>query len=120
MSLLDDVKAANCVCYSLSEYGDCDPSDKCIESLKPKITAALELAEWYGITFEEQDDGLHLISTPKRERRISERSLRVMAAANVALSCLDAWREAGGRLPLNVDAARFELEEALRGGGVTP
>ena len=32
----------------------------------PRIVKALELAEWYGITFEEQADGLHLIRQRRR------------------------------------------------------
>ena len=47
----------------------------------PKIIKALELVEWYGIVFEEQEDGLHLITSPRKQRRISERMVRVLEAA---------------------------------------
>ena len=48
------------VCPHCGEYRR-HASDCAMRAL-PRIVAALELAERYGITFEEQADGLHLIS----------------------------------------------------------
>lgn len=48
----------------------------------PRIVEALELAERFGIVFEQQDDAVRIISNPRKRWRLNDRALRVMDAAD--------------------------------------
>jgi hypothetical protein len=115
VSLLDDARALAAVDpiddvgFNATAYTCfwCSPPDRleskhaanCPWLSLPKIVAALALVEKYGIMLEEQDDGLHLISRPKRQRLISERAVRVMEAAQEVVDMYpddEPWYEESG------------------------
>lgn len=92
MSVLDDARrlaavdpwyeherAGTSFCIACGAYESHNPD--CPWLSMPRIVAALELIDRFGFTFEQQDDGLHMIDRPKQRTRISERAVRVMEAA---------------------------------------